>query len=441
MSDNHSGGNLQPTLDHEEHDGLINAKRVSLASAATIYAVVNTSGGNVTVTMPGGVTVFQGTSPWVSSIQGNLTLSDSKGFIGLTTVVQASSARTITGNLTLSDAKTYIGLTTATIGNSPNVVPSGNVTLNPSPNFIGIATVVQSSSARTITGNLTLSDSKAYVGLVTATVGNSVGISGNLTLSDSKTFIGLTTTTLGASPAFIGIATVVQASSARSITGNVTLDAGSKTQITGNLTLSDSKAFIGLTTTVVGTALPAGANFIGLVTVNIGSSNSVAVVGNVTLSDSKGYIGLVTVTQASAARTITGNLTLSDAKTSIGLVTLNPSSAFIGLTTVIPSYQSNTTSYYAVVSATGNNTIFVAPASNYFYLKDIFVSSLGRSELEIRSGATGLLPFTALATTGGYVGNFGETGLKSRAPADSLGVNLNGGATVAVMANVRFQTT
>lgn len=38
MSQNHSG-NIQPQLDLEEHDGDLNAKRVSLVSAPTIYIV------------------------------------------------------------------------------------------------------------------------------------------------------------------------------------------------------------------------------------------------------------------------------------------------------------------------------------------------------------------------------------------------------------------
>ena len=38
MSQTHTG-NLQPAIDYEEHDGAINAKRVSLASAPTIYII------------------------------------------------------------------------------------------------------------------------------------------------------------------------------------------------------------------------------------------------------------------------------------------------------------------------------------------------------------------------------------------------------------------
>lgn len=321
------------------------------------------------------VTVDIGTNNSVA-IKGNVTLSDSKGYIGLVSVAQpisttwagnvtldAGSKTGILGNVTLSDAKTYIGLTTTTLGASSafvgivtvaNPSASGNVTLDPG-------------SKTQIVGNVTLSDAKTYIGLVTSTIANSpsiqsfgqfypspqsiasgglgpilldqygrmqtvnvgnvtVQVVGNVTLSDAKTYIGLVT--------------VTQASSARTITGNVTL--------------SDAKTYIGLVTSTIGS----GAAFIGIVTVAnpSGSSGNVTldpgsktqIVGNVTLSDSKGFIGLTTttlgaspalvgiVTVANKDRTITGNLTLSDAKTYIGLVTstLGASSAFVGIVTV-----------------------------------------------------------------------------------------------------------
>jgi hypothetical protein len=327
-----------------------------------------TNGGNLKVSVEdmtaliasnayiGLATVDIGTQNGVA-VKGNVTLSDSKGYIGLVTVTQASSARTITGNVTLdagsrtgiagnvtlSDSKTYIGLTTSTLGSSPAFIgivtvanPSssaagnvtldagsktgivGNVTLSDSKGFIGLTTVVQSSSARTITGNVTIDS-----GTIT-TITNPVAIKGNVTLSDSKTFIGLVTVgnTVGTT-----------------FSGNVTLDAGSRTGIVGNVTLSDSKTFIGLVTVgnTVGTTfsgnvtLDAGSRtqIAGNVTINSGTitavtdiTNPIAIKGNMTLSDSKTYIGLVTVTQANSARTITGNLTLSDPKGFIGLVTI-----------------------------------------------------------------------------------------------------------------------
>lgn len=272
MSSKHTG-NMVPEITYEEHDGLLNAKKTSLVSAATIYAVVNTGAAGITnsiVTvagMVGNVTLDAGS---LTGIRGNLTLSDSKGFIGLTSV---------TGN---------VGLL-------------GNVTLDS---------------------------------------GSLVGLRGNVTIDSGNV----------------------------SLKGNVTLDSGSLVGLRGNLTL------------------------------DVGSL--VGIRGNVTLSDSKGYIGLVTNS---------------------------------------PAYGSNVTIFTQVISATGNTTVFVAPASNRFFIKNLHVSSLGRSELEIRSGATTIIPFTSLSTTSGFLAHYGEMGLPGRAQADGFVVNLNGGATISVMASVYFQ--
>lgn len=157
-----------------------------IGSAPTIYAVVNTQ-----ATAASNVTLDPGSR---TGIVGNVTLSDSKTFIGLTTTVIGNSVSqpiavqpppvgylttsnvgnvtidsgniSLRGNVTLSDSKTFIGL--VTVGNTVNSAVIGNVTISDSKGFIGLVTVVQGSVARTITGNVTLSDSKTYIGLVTA---------------------------------------------------------------------------------------------------------------------------------------------------------------------------------------------------------------------------------------------------------------------------------
>lgn len=481
---------------------------------------INDSGNSITVdnngtfavqsTFAGNVTLDAGSK---TQIVGNVTLSDSKTNIGLVT---------LTGGTAWADPKTYIGLVTITGSLAP---AAGNITLD-------------AGSLTGIRGNVTVEQGDdpwnvAVKGNVTISGTVNVAAIGNVTLSDSKGFIGLTTTTLGASPAFVGIVTVANASLPVTFSGNVTLDAGSKTQIVGNVTLSDSKTYIGLTTTTIGNnpVLGAGVNnigfasvtpvmawpdpktYIGLVTitgslapaagnitldagsktqlvgtvtiqdggnsitvdgsvgitgnVTISGTANVAVVGNVTLSDSKTFIGLTTTTLGASpafvgivtiansnVRSIAGNITLSDAKTYIGLVTvggglsnvnvvgnvtLSDAKTFIGLVTSVPSYGSNSTVYTGVISATGAATVLVAPASSRFFIKNIHISSLGRSEVEIRSGATTIIPFTSLSTTSGYALSFGEQGLPSRAQQDGLVVNLNGAATVAYMFNVRFE--
>ena len=224
MEANNHRGNIQPTLDLEEHDGLLNVKRTSLVSAATIYAVVNTSsGGNVTVSMPGGVTVFQGTDPWRTSINGNLTLSDSKEYIGLVTNTQANA---------IPAGANYIGLTTVDIGAQNIIRLNSNVTLNSSVNNIGFASV---------TPVIAWPDPKAYVGLVTAfnanqpaliagaayvglmtidigtqnTVVNGAGVAGigfaTVNVAAGIAGIGFATVGVGAGVSNIGFATVFQA--------------------------------------------------------------------------------------------------------------------------------------------------------------------------------------------------------------------------------------
>lgn len=274
-------------------------------STPTLFAVVNTGAAGVTdVTSDSGVTVYQG---------------------GTWTVTQASFARTITGNITLdpgsrtgilgnvtlSDAKTYIGLTTATIGNNPilgagvNNIGFASVTpvqAWPDPKgYIGLVTITGSLAAASgnitldpgsrtgILGNLTLSDSKNYIGLVTATIGNNPVLGAGLnnvgfatvavstpTLfavvntgapGDPGTYIGLTTTTLGVGDRFVGLVTVVQSSAARTITsGTLTAvtDITNPIALKGNVTLSDAKTYVGLTTATLGV----GTQFIGLVTAN-----------------------------------------------------------------------------------------------------------------------------------------------------------------------------
>lgn len=108
---------------------------------------------------------------------------------------------------------------------------------------------------------------------------------------------------------------------------------------------------------------------------------------------------------------------------------------FIGLATVVPSFGSNVTVHTWVGSASGLATVFVAPASNRFWLKSLHVASLGSSEVEIKSGATTLIPLTSLATQGGYFEHYGSPGLPSRAQADGFVVSLKSTATVSVMAN------
>lgn len=149
--------------------------------------------GNVTVAMPGGATVYQGTDPWTTSLKGNVTLSDSKGYIGLVSIAP------------LPTGVNYVGLASVNIGGG-NVGINGNVTLADSKGYIGLVSVGGGQIG--VLGNVTLSDSKGYIGLVSVS---------HAAWADPKTYIGLVTVTpasnvtLNASAAQIGFVTISEA--------------------------------------------------------------------------------------------------------------------------------------------------------------------------------------------------------------------------------------
>lgn len=408
-------------------------------SGATIYAVVNTAAvGQSSVVLDsslaniGFATVNQVNQP---------ALVAGAAFIGLTTVnigssntvvlgasaalagivtIANSNVRSLTGNVTLSDAKTYIGLVTATIGSSPSIQAFGQyMPTMPSIASGGLGPIALDLNGRQIVSLFTVADPKGYIGLVSIAPipagTNNIGDIDVLSIAAGANYIGLASVNIGGS-----------------------LPAG--TNNIGDvdvLSIAAGANYVGLASVNIGGILPslsAGAAFIGLATVNIGSSNTVVLGAGAALA------GIVTIANSNV-RSLTGNITLSDAKTYIGLVTatLGASTAGVGFATISQAFPGGATIFSQVISLTSTTTIAVAPASNLFFIKNLHVSSLGRSEVEIRSGATTLIPFTSLSTTSGFNPYFGEYGLPSRAQADALVVNLAvGSSTIAVMANLRF---
>lgn len=187
---NQHKGNIQPFLDLEEHDGANYAKRVNvvagtinaagqatvvvqnLASAATIFAVVNTTAaGQASVVLDNSIAKIGFATVNIANAVGNATLNPSPNFIGIVTIANASMPVTFSGNVTLDDG-----------------------------------------SLTGIVGNVTLSDAKTFIGLVSVSgFANPMPVlhtgAGNVTLSDAKTYIGLTTSTLGVGDRFIGLVT------------------------------------------------------------------------------------------------------------------------------------------------------------------------------------------------------------------------------------------
>lgn len=404
----------------DEHNATINAKRVSLVAASTIYAVVNTGAAGDSTANIGFATVAVSTPTLYAVVNtsaagvGNsiVTVANPVSLAGNVTL-DAGSKTGIVGNVTLSDSKSFIGLTTTVIGSAPTIFAvvntaaagdslnkigfatvyvSGNVTLSDSKGFIGLTTTVLGSAPTlyAVVNTGAAGDSTANIGFATVNVANTVTVDSELpsAVTLAEGVANPTAPAVGSylmgwngsdwSRAFMyapadnsasdrGILTndrmmvydganwdMLRGDAANGMLVNlganndVSIAAGINSigfatvavsniarTITGNVTLSDSKTYIGLVT-----ATP-----VGLVTVIQGTSPWVSsIIGNLTLSDSKGFIGLVTV--ANVARTITGNLTLSDSKGFIGLVTvantartitgnvtLSDAKTYVGLTT------------------------------------------------------------------------------------------------------------
>lgn len=72
-------------IERDEHDDILLAKKVTIVSSPTVYAIVDITVGDTV------------------SLKGNLTLSDSKGYIGLTTAT-VGNAINLVSNITVYSA-------------------------------------------------------------------------------------------------------------------------------------------------------------------------------------------------------------------------------------------------------------------------------------------------------------------------------------------------
>lgn len=458
----------------DEHDETINAKKVEIiASNATIHAVVNAGSGGTSSTDDGAFTVgTDAGTPYMGLYESTPdTVDDGDvGVVGMTAnrwakqkLESAATIFAVVNAGAASDPKIFIGLTTTVIGSAPTIFAVVNtaaagqssVVLDDSIAKIGFATVHQGDDPWNVAviGNITVDQVDTVTAVTNIT--NPVALKGNVTLSDSKTYIGLTTVTAGRGHQYIGLATVRPVGLTTVVqTGNTTVwQASAARTITGNVTLSDSKTYIGLTTTTLGVGNQAigklAANsgvdigdvdvtsntawvdpntYIGLVTVDIGSQNGISFAGNVTLDPGSqtailgnitveqgddpwnvAVIGNVTVDQVDVVTAVTditnpvalkGNVTLSDSKTYIGLVTAEALNA--GTTkTIIPQPFG-----FADASIA---TIFIP--TNTFYLTHLTLNANATVRVNVKSGPTYLVGNASIGITlnpgGGWVENGG----------------------------------
>lgn len=194
----------------DEHNADLNAKKVSLVSAATIYAVTS-GGGNSTVFL-GDVAKADGIAFSAGDkgvpaygVYNTDTLTARFGAHSEGTWVPYSVDAGANIRTSLWDGNAQIATTSAGSDGVNNAsrglrvysrmeVFNGTswdrlrgdttgLTLGNGINNIGFATVNVVNLARTITGNLTISDSKSYIGLTTTTLGGSIAGIGFTTIA------------------------------------------------------------------------------------------------------------------------------------------------------------------------------------------------------------------------------------------------------------------
>lgn len=270
-------------------------------------------GGNVTLNgSPNFIGIVTVANPGSANLTGNVTLNPSPNFIGIVTVANPSSAALsgnvtldagsktgIVGNVTLTDAKTYVGLTTSTLGVGTQ--------------FIGLATVVQASSVRSIVGNVTLTDAKTYVGLTTTTLGAGSQYIGFATVIVANDALG----------AVLGKVYITDPTNSN----RVNVDAAQTMYVNqrGNVTLSDAKTYVGL---VTASAINNGTSKT-ILTIPVGfSSSSIATIAVPTNANRIFLTSMVLNSNATARVTFKSGVTYMTGNASIG-VTLSPTGGFI----------------------------------------------------------------------------------------------------------------
>lgn len=309
---------------------------------------------------------------------------------------------------------------TATINNFPATYPvtdnGGSLTIDGS---VGITAGVNNIGDVDVLTLPPLPTGTNFIGLATVTMANSLSIG---------------MTTLFPGPSQIGSVTVSNFPGSQAVTGTF-FQATQPVSFNQLVSLASG--------TLVG--LNPSANHIGSVSI-FGNINTTA--GMTTLFPGPNQIGSVTVSNFPATQPVSFGLVSLASGT---FVSLNTGVNFIGLVsvqgnvniqsgaTVTPVPISSYTSFATTYSASGNATLFVAPAAQRWVLKDLLISSQGNQIVSILSGAEQMFPPIALATLGGFVMNNGDSGLRAKAVNTGFVLNLGATATLSVLANVRFE--
>lgn len=449
MSEYHRGGNIQNEITLEEHDGVNNAKRVSIVSGDV---TVNSS----STVFVGTPTLFAVVNTGAVGVQNSMvTLNAGQNYIGLVTSVIGNLVGNSAGNPAYSQL-IYSGNNLTAGQDDSDTVNPGNWNLRTnSGNYIYSGSQWQrvrtASAANATTGIGLLGtgvlgyDGTDYRRIVTGTDGR---LQGNVTINNTVAIsaptifavvntaaAGQASVVLDSSVSNIGFATVA-VSNTVPVTGTfwqATQPVSGNVGVLGNVTINSSVNSIGFATVAVGSPIAAGVNFIGHATVRIAANANT-------------YIGLVTATVGNTARTITGNVTLSDARTYIGLTTStigNTPTVFLGTPTLFAVVNTSASGTTDITSNSGvtvyqGGTWTVTQASSARTITGNLTLSDSKTYIGLTTSTLGVgTQFIGLTTS--WSRNAGTTKTLVNLP---VGLGNNSLATVAVPTNEqRINTT
>lgn len=371
----------------------------------------------------------------VSLASGTLVgLNPSANHIGSVSIF--GSVNVTPGMTTLFPGPNQIG--SVTISNTPAVTQSGTwnvginslVTLGASPNHIGSVSIFGSLSVTP--GMTTLFPGPNFIGLVTTVPGAVTPISdngGSITIDGSIGVTGLIS--LASGTEVRSLATILNFPATQNVALTHLVSLASGTEIRSLATILNFPATQPVTQSGTWTVQPGNtANTTPWLVTQSGGLISLASGTFVSLNAGTNNIGDVDV--------LTLPATPAGANF-IGLVSVQGNINIQSGATVTPVFRTNITSLATVISASGNATLFTVPSSNRWVLKDLIIGSQGQTQVGIRSGANDVIPPIALASMGGYIANFGESGFRGKAVNDSFVIVNNSGVTISVTANVWFE--